>query len=140
MERCIWRILRGFYTEKTICIITYNELQAKKLIKDLTYFEEKVELFPKKEVFAYDYLAESKDTLFERIDVLNNIINKESRIIVTTIEAIMQPMISKQVLYKNMISIRKIKFSNIGLIFVSKYSCLSIINFYLKLFSQKSLI
>ena len=106
MERCIWRILRGFYTEKPICIITYNELQAKKLIKDLTYFEEKVELFPKKEVFAYDYLAESKDTLFERIDVLNNIINKESRIIVTTIEAIMQPMISKQVLYKNMIKLK----------------------------------
>ena len=28
-----------FYTEKPICIITYNELQAKKLIKDLTYFD-----------------------------------------------------------------------------------------------------
>ena len=31
-----------FYTEKPICIVTYNELQAKKIIKDLQYFTNKV--------------------------------------------------------------------------------------------------
>ena len=96
----------GFYSEKPICIVTYNELQAKKLMKDLAYFEDNIEFFPKKEIFTYDYLVESKDTLFERIDVLNNIINKKSRVIVTTIEAVMQPMISKDVLYKNMIKLK----------------------------------
>ncbi|MBP3463963.1 MAG: transcription-repair coupling factor [Clostridia bacterium] len=95
-----------FYQEKPICIITYNELQAKKIIKDLTYFEENVEFFPKKEIFAYDYIAESKDSLYERINILNNIVNKKSQIIVTTIEAIMQPMISKKVLYKNIIKLK----------------------------------
>ena len=44
-------------------------MQAKKLIKDLQYFDENVEFFPKKEIFAYDYIAESNDTLFERIQV-----------------------------------------------------------------------
>ncbi len=95
-----------FYTDKPICIVTYNEMQAKKLIKDLKYFDEKIDFFPKKEVFAYDYLAESKDNLFDRIQVLNHIINKESKIIVTTIEAIMQPMISKDVLYKNLLKLK----------------------------------
>ncbi len=95
-----------FYTEKPICIITYNEIQAKKILKDLKYFEEKVDFFPKKEIFAYDYLAESKDVLFDRIQVLNNIINKKSKIIVTTVEAIMQPMISKKVLYQNSLKLK----------------------------------
>ena len=90
-----------FYQEKPICIVTYNEMQAKKLIKDLQYFDENVEFFPKKEIFAYDYIAESNDTLFERIQVLNHIKNKTAKIIVTTIESLMQPMINSKVLYSN---------------------------------------
>ncbi len=95
-----------FYGEKPVCIVTYNEIQAKKLIKDLEYFNDDIEFFPKKEIFAYDYLAESKDNLFSRIQVLNNILNKKSKIIVTTIESLMQPMVSKEVLYKNIIKIK----------------------------------
>lgn len=95
-----------FYQEKPLCIVTYNEMQAKKLIKDLNYFDEDVEYFPKKEIFAYDYIAESNDTLFERIKVLNNIKNNTSKIIVTTIEALMQPMINSIVLYSNNLSLK----------------------------------
>ncbi len=95
-----------FYAEKPICIVTYNELQAKKIIKDLAYFEDSIEYFPKKEILAYDYLTESKDSLFERIEVLNNIINKKARIIVTTVEAVMQPMIAKETLYKNLLKLK----------------------------------
>lgn len=95
-----------FYAERPICIVTYNELQAKKIIKDLAYFEDSIEYFPKKEILAYDYLTESKDSLFERIEVLNNIINKKARIIVTTVEAVMQPMIAKKTLYKNLLKLK----------------------------------
>ena len=35
-----------FYSEKPICIITYNELQAKKIIKDLEYFTQDINYFP----------------------------------------------------------------------------------------------
>ena len=41
-----------FYSEKPICIITYNEMQAKKIIKDLAFFGEKVRFFPKRDVTA----------------------------------------------------------------------------------------
>ena len=95
-----------FYAERPICIVTYNELQAKKIIKDFAYFEDSIEYFPKKEILAYDYLTESKDSLFERIEVLNNIINKKARIIVTTVEAVMQPMIAKETLYKNLLKLK----------------------------------
>lgn len=89
-----------FYSEKPICLVTYNELQAKKLIKDLKFFGEKIDFFPKREIITFDYIAESKDALFDRISVLNNIVNQKSKIVVTTIEAAMQKMITKENLYK----------------------------------------
>ncbi len=95
-----------FYTEKPICIITYNDMQAKKMINDLAYFGEKVKLFPKRDVIYFDYIAESKDTLFQRISVLNKLIKKDKKIIVTTIEAAMQKMITKESLYKNVIHLK----------------------------------
>ncbi|MBO5413533.1 MAG: hypothetical protein J6A29_04490 [Clostridia bacterium] len=95
-----------FYSEKPICIVTYNELQAKKIIKDLEYFEKKIDFFPKREIVTYDYIAESKDNLYTRINTLNNIYNKKAKIVVTTIEAIMQKIVNKDVLYKNILGFK----------------------------------
>ena len=95
-----------FYTEKPICIVTYNEMQAKKILKDFAFFGEKVEFFPKRETVSFDYIAESKDLLYDRISVLNNIVNGKTKIIITTIEAVMQKMISKESLYKNVLNLK----------------------------------
>ena len=95
-----------FYAEKPICIITYNELQAKKIIKNLEYFSNKINFFPKKEIMAYDYLAESKDVTYNRIACLNDIYNKNASIIVTTIEAVSQKIIPEEVLYKNIFELK----------------------------------
>ena len=95
-----------FYSEKPICIITYNEMQAKKIIKDLAYFGDKVRFFPKRDVISFDYVAESKDTLFKRISVLNALVKQEMQIVVTTIEAAMQKMITKEKLYKNVMKLK----------------------------------
>jgi len=95
-----------FYTEKPICIITYNELQAKSLIKDLSYFTNNIEYFPKREIVTYDYLAESKEIQNKRISCLNNIYEKKAKVIVTTIEAMEQRIISKESLYKNILSMK----------------------------------
>ena len=95
-----------YYVEKPICIITYNELQAKKIMKDLEFFNDNIEYFPKREILGFDYVTESKDILYKRIDVLNNVINKKSKVIVTTIEAVMQKMISKESLYKNILKLK----------------------------------
>ena len=95
-----------FYSEKPICIITYNEMQAKKIMKDLAFFGEKIKFFPKRDVISFDYVAESKDTLFKRISVLNKLVKNDKKIIVTTIEAAMQKMITKESLYKNVMKLK----------------------------------
>ena len=95
-----------FYSEKPICIITYNELQAKKIIKDLEYFTQDINYFPKREIVTYDYLAQSKDNLYSRINTLNNIYKDNAKVIVTTIEAVMQKIISKDALYKNVLKFK----------------------------------
>ena len=95
-----------FYTEKPICIVTYNEIQAKKIISDLHYFTKNVEYFPRREILTYDYLAESREGASQRIDCLNKIYNKKAKVIVTTIEAISQPIISMDALYKNVLKLK----------------------------------
>ena len=94
------------YTKKPICIITYNEIQAKRIADDLKYFTDKVVLFNKKEIVTYDFIVESKDLSYERIEALNNIYAKKNIIVITTIEAVMQPISSKNTLYKNMLNFK----------------------------------
>ena len=64
--------------KRPICIVTYNEMQASKLAKDLKYFlsanlEDSCDViyFPKKEISPYDYISQSKDLPFERMKILN---------------------------------------------------------------------
>ena len=95
-----------FYTDKPICIITYNELQARKIKKDFEFFDDHVRIFPKRDVADFDYIAESKDILHERISNLNDIMENKIPIIITTIEAVMQRMIPKKELYKNLLKLK----------------------------------
>ena len=94
------------FEKKPILLVTYNEVQAKKLVSDLKYFTDKVYLFPKKEIVTYDYIAESKDLPYERIEVLNKIYNNKNIIIVTTIECLKQKIIAKDELYKNVLKFK----------------------------------
>ena len=92
--------------KKPIFIITYNEIQAKKILQDLRFFmgeKKQVLYFPKKEISPYDYVSQSNELLFERINALNTIYNKKTCVVVTTIEALMQQIPSKELLYKNII-------------------------------------
>ena len=91
------------YIKRPIILVTYNEIQAQKIVNDLKYFTDKVYFLPKKEILTYDYVAESKDLPYQRIEVLNKIYENKNIIIVTTIETIEQKIISKEQLYKNVL-------------------------------------
>lgn len=101
-------LVATLYTESKapIILVTYNEIQAKKLVKDIEFFTDDVYYFPKREISIYDYDAESNEIEYERIEVLNKIQEKKAKIIVTTIEAVMQKMIAKQTLYENVLKIK----------------------------------
>ena len=91
-------------------LVTYNEIQARKLYQDLKKLIKQTYFFPKKEITSYDYVAQSKEIEYKRIDVLNKMYlakqQKEPIIIVTTIEAVMQKMIAKDTLYQNVIDFK----------------------------------
>ena len=94
------------FTKRPIILVTYNEIQAKNLAENIRYFTDKVYVFPKKEILTYDYIAESKDLPYERIDVLNKIYDNKNIIIVTTIEAVQQKILAKEELYKNTLNFK----------------------------------
>lgn len=94
------------FGKKPICVITYNEIQAKKLYEDFQYFTDNVVLFPKKEIVTYDYIAESKELPYKRIEALNQIKSKKNLIVITTIEAIMQKLPDQKSLYDNELSFK----------------------------------
>ena len=101
------------FSKRKICVITANEIQAKRLVEDIKYFNANVDYFPKKEIVTYDYIAESKNLPYERIETLNKIYSKKSGILITTIEAVMQKMISKKSLYKDILTMRVGQICNI---------------------------
>lgn len=94
-------------TKRPMVLVTYNEIQARKLYQDLKKLIKQTYFFPKKEITSYDYVAQSKEIEYKRIDVLNKMYlakqQKEPIIIVTTIEAVMQKMVAKDTLYQNVI-------------------------------------
>ena len=82
--------------KEPICIITYNELQAKAILEKAKKFDLNVIYFPKREIVTYEYEAQSKEILYERIEKIKQVINKELDILIIAIETLMQPTISKE--------------------------------------------
>ena len=94
------------YNNTKICMITYNEIQARNLVKNLEFFTNQVVFIPKKEIVTYDYVVESKDLPYERIESLNRIRQDNVGIVVTTIEALMQSMVPKDILYEHVLEFK----------------------------------
>lgn len=93
-------------TKRPILLITYNEIQAQNLVSDFKFFTDKIAYLPKKEIVTYDYVAESKNLPYERIEVLNKIYKNQNIIIVTSIEAIKQKIIPKETLFRNVLNFK----------------------------------
>ena len=97
------------YQNTNILLITYNEIQAKRIVNDLKYFSNEVIYFPKREIAPYDYDARSKDLPYERICTLNKLYEiskgkeKKKFVVVTTMEALMQKMLPKEELYSKVL-------------------------------------
>ena len=99
------------FAGKNILLITYNDIQAKRIVEDLKYFSQNVLYFPKRDIAAYDYDASNKDLPYERIETIK--IQQMGKnyfggnfIVVTTIEALMQKMIAKEDLVSKVINFR----------------------------------
>ena len=77
--------------------ITFNEMQARRFYEDFTFFlDEKAILFPAKETVYYDVEAKSNDAIYKRIVAIDKIIQGDYSIIITSIDAISNKLVSKQ--------------------------------------------
>ena len=95
-----------FYSEKPILIVTYNDIELRKIMDDFNFFsEEEILVFPKKEVVYYDIDTMNKDATMDRISVYTKLYNSEAKIILTTIEALMQKTISKDKLFSKVLQL-----------------------------------
>ena len=58
------------FRKKPICIITYNEIQAKKIYENVKYFTENVVLFPKKEIEPKEFMGKLEKYIYSKFDRL----------------------------------------------------------------------
>ena len=86
-------------------IVTYNELQAQKLQKDLKKLTKNITYIPRKDIVTYEYDAQSMDILYTRIEGIINLYNKENGIYILSAETLMQPILSKKVMQNKILKI-----------------------------------
>lgn len=80
-------------TDKSVLLICSNNNQATKLICDLKFFcEQEIVYFPARNFEYYDVEAESKEIENQRTYAIDRILNKDKKIVVTTIDACLMRM------------------------------------------------
>jgi len=73
--------------DKSMIIVTQSDMEAKNLYEDLILYTNEVYYFPVKETVFYSIDAISGDLRWERLKVINEILNKKKKIIVTSIDS-----------------------------------------------------
>ncbi|MDW8801673.1 transcription-repair coupling factor [Clostridium sp. A1-XYC3] len=83
-------LIDGVFNEldKPFLVLTHSDVEARKLYEDLSFYIPKVYYFPNKEVVFYNIDAISGDLRWERLKVIREMLNKEKKVIVTSIETL----------------------------------------------------
>ncbi|MFA5524733.1 MAG: transcription-repair coupling factor [Tissierellales bacterium] len=94
------------HLDKQVLIITYDDLRAKKISEDLSFFsKENSELFPAREVVLYDIAAHSHEISNHRVRVMDKLIQGENIAVVSSIHSIMNKIMTKSIIEKHTIDI-----------------------------------
>lgn len=75
------------HIDKSIVVVTQNDIEAKNIYEDLILYTNEVYYFPAKEVVFYNIDAISGDLRWARLKVINEILNNNKKIIVTSVDA-----------------------------------------------------
>lgn len=77
--------------------IAFNEMQARRMYEDFSFFlGDDVLFLPAKEIMMHDVEAKSNDAIFQRLRVLDRIIEGSYSFLVTSAEAVSQKLMSRQ--------------------------------------------
>ena len=86
--------------KKPVVFITYNDLEARRVFDDLSFFTDNVYYLPSREVLFYDIEAISPDIAAERLKTLKEILDADRVILVTSIDNISQKYIDPSIFKK----------------------------------------
>lgn len=104
-KSCIPEVIQE-KSKRPVFIVTYNELQAQRLHKNIKSINKNAIYIPKKDIITYDYDAQNMDILYSRIDNLIKLYNNEAEIVVVSIETLMQPVLSKKAMKDSILKLR----------------------------------
>jgi transcription-repair coupling factor (superfamily II helicase) len=94
------------HTNNKAVFVTCNEMQARRMFEDFSFFMgEDVIFFPSREITFHDVEARSNDAIFLRQTALARIIEGNYKVVVTSAEAVIQKLISKEYFQKSVINI-----------------------------------
>lgn len=88
------------HVNKSTVIITYNDVEAKKIYEDLSFFTRDVYYMPSKEVLFYNIEAVSSDIASERLAVIKRMLEGNKIILVTSVDNLAQKYIDPGLFYK----------------------------------------
>ena len=98
--------------ERPVLIVTLDQKRSDLLLEDIEYFfnymnlETKPLVFPSWELLPYESLSPLNDISGERLDILNKLRNRENLFLVAPIEALMQTVVPRNILQKNVFSVK----------------------------------
>ena len=104
-KSCIPEVIQE-KSRRTVFIVTYNELQAQRLHKNIKSINKNAIYIPKKDIITYEYDAQNMDLLYSRMDSIIKLYEGEAEIVVTSIETIMQPVLSKKTMKDSILNLR----------------------------------
>jgi transcription-repair coupling factor (superfamily II helicase) len=88
-------------------IVSPNELVAQKTYEDLTCFlKDNVSFFPVSKILLHDVVAESLDVHIQRLDIMDKILRRDFKIIVTSVEALDRRIMPPTVFEKSTINLK----------------------------------
>ena len=88
------------YSNVRPVVVCPNVTSAKKFIQDIKFYSDKEIVFlPAREVIYYDVDVQSRETNNARVFAISKLVNDEDVILVTTTEALLQPMLPKTEYY-----------------------------------------
>ncbi|MBW6411142.1 transcription-repair coupling factor [Clostridium weizhouense] len=109
--------------DKSMVIITQNDMEAKNLYEDLILYTNDVYYFPVKETVFYNIDAISGDLRWERLKVINKILDNKKKIIITSIDAFAVNYVPHKLFLDYNISIKQGKEINIDTISSKLVEC-----------------
>ena len=91
--------------KRPIIVITYNELQAQNLNRNLKNMNINTIYIPRKDIITYEYDAQSMDILYSRIEGIIKLYNEDAQIAVISTETLMQPILTKKVMQNSILKL-----------------------------------